>query len=141
VIVSHASFDVAVQLHPVPALTVTIPVVAAAFTRFDEVGEIENVHGAPACVTVKVLPAIVSVPVRDPAPVFAPTLYVTVPLPFPFEPPVTDSQLVFVVAVQMQPALAVTATVPVVADGDVKFADAGKIENEQGVPAWFTVNV
>jgi hypothetical protein len=58
----------------VPAFTVTVPVVAEELARFDEVGEIENVHGAPACVTVKVLPAMVSVPVREAAPVFAPTL-------------------------------------------------------------------
>jgi hypothetical protein len=74
VIVSHESFDVAVQLQPVPALTVTVPVVAAELTRFDDVGEIEKVQGAPACVTVKVVPAMVSVPVRDPDPVLAPTL-------------------------------------------------------------------
>lgn len=48
VIVSHESFEVAVQLHPAPALTVTRPVVADGNARFDEVGEIENVQGAPA---------------------------------------------------------------------------------------------
>jgi hypothetical protein len=80
-----------------------------------------NMHGAAGCVTVKVLPAVVivpvrdvvSVPVRDPDPVFAPTLYVTVPLPVPFAPAVTDSYPVLVVAAHVQPALAVTATVPV----------------------------
>jgi hypothetical protein len=64
-----------------------------------------------------------------------------VPLPVPFDPPVTDSHPVFVVAVHVQPALAVTATVPVVADGEVRSADTGAIENEQGLPAWLTVNV
>jgi len=58
-----------------------------------------------------------------------------VPLPVPFAPPVTDSHPVFVVAVQVQPALAVTVTVPVVATGDVKSADTGEIENEQAAPA------
>ena len=82
-----------------------------------------------------VWPAIVNVPVRGDADVFAPTLYVTVPLPVPFAPAVTDSHAVFVVAVQMQPALAVTVTVPVVATGDVRFADVGEIENEHGAPA------
>jgi hypothetical protein len=45
---------VAVQLQPVPAVTLTAPVVAAADVRFDDVGEIVNPHGAPACVTVNV---------------------------------------------------------------------------------------
>ena len=54
----------AVQLQPVPAVTVTVPVVAAD-VGFNEVGEIVNVQGTPACVTVKVWPAIVIVPVRE----------------------------------------------------------------------------
>jgi hypothetical protein len=58
----------------VPAFTVTVPVVAAADARFDEVGVTVNVHGAPACVTVKVWPPIVIVPVRDVVPVLAATL-------------------------------------------------------------------
>jgi len=86
-------------------------------------------------VTVNVWPAIVSVPVRDNAEVLAPTLYVTVPLPAPLAPAVTDSHPVFVVAVQLQPALAVTVTVPVVATAVVRFADVGEIENEHGAPA------
>ena len=65
---------VAVQLQPVPAVTVTVPVVATDVVRFDEVGEIVNVQGAPACVTVKVWPPIVIVPVREVVPVFAATL-------------------------------------------------------------------
>jgi len=64
----------AVQLHPVAAVTVTVPVVAADVVRFDEVGEIANVHGAPAWVTVKVCPPIVIVPLRDVVPVLAATL-------------------------------------------------------------------
>jgi hypothetical protein len=74
VIVIHGSFATAVQLQPVPELTVTVPVVAAGLARFDEAGAIVNVQGAPAWVTVNVWPAIVSVPVRDAADVFAPTL-------------------------------------------------------------------
>jgi hypothetical protein len=48
VIVSHESLEVAVQLHPALELTLTTPVVAVANVRFDEVGVIENVQGAPA---------------------------------------------------------------------------------------------
>ena len=61
-------------MHPAPAVTSTEPVVAAADGRFDDVGEIVNVHGAPACVTVKVWLPIVIVPVRDVVLVLAATL-------------------------------------------------------------------
>ena len=64
----------AVQLQPVPAVTVTVPVVAADDVRLDDVGEIVNVHWTPGCVMVKVWPAIVIVPVRELVLVFAATL-------------------------------------------------------------------
>ena len=63
----------AVQLQPVPAVTVTVPVVADD-VGFNDVGEIVKVHGTPACVTVKVWPPIVIVPVREVVLVFAATL-------------------------------------------------------------------
>ena len=43
-----------VDLIRVPVVSVTVPVVAEDDVRFEEVGEIANVQGAPACVTVKV---------------------------------------------------------------------------------------
>jgi hypothetical protein len=64
----------AVQLQPAPAVTVTVPVVALDDVRFDDVGEMVNVHATPACVTVKVRPPIVIVPVRELVLVFAATL-------------------------------------------------------------------
>jgi len=73
-IVSQVALLAAVQLQPVPAVTVTVPVVATADVRFDDVGKIVNVQGAPACVMVKVWPAIVIVPVRELVPVLAATL-------------------------------------------------------------------
>jgi len=73
-IVSQASLLVAVQLQPAPAVTVIEPLIAIDDVRFDDVGEIVNVHGAPACVTVKLCPPIVIVPVREVVPVFAATL-------------------------------------------------------------------
>ena len=48
VIVIQASFATAVQSQPVPALTVTVPVAAAELARFDDVGVMVNVQGAPA---------------------------------------------------------------------------------------------
>ena len=64
----------AVQLQPVPAVTVTVPVVAAADVRLDDVGAMVKLQGTPAWVTVKVCPPIVIVPVRDAVLVFAATL-------------------------------------------------------------------
>jgi hypothetical protein len=66
----------------------------------------------PLCVTVKVCPPIVNVPVRLFALVFAATLYVTVPLPVVDAPAVIVSHAAFDVAVQAKSvALAATATV------------------------------
>ena len=70
----HPALLAAVQLQPVPAVTVTVPVAATDVVRLDEVGAIVNVQGAPACVTVKVWPPIVIVPERDVVLVFAATL-------------------------------------------------------------------
>jgi hypothetical protein len=53
-IVSQAALLVAVQLQPVPAVTVTVPVVAAVDVRFEETGEIVNVQDVPGCTTVNV---------------------------------------------------------------------------------------
>ena len=118
---------VAVQLQPVPAVTVTVPVVAVDDVRFDEVGEIVNVQGTPACVTVKVCPAIVRVPVRELVPVLAVTDHVTVPAPVPLAG-VHVSQVVALlelVHVQVEP-LGVTVTVPLPA-ADPGLALAGEI--------------
>lgn len=76
--------------------------------------------------TVKVLPAIVAVPVRWVVPLFAATVTATVPLPEPLLPP-RVSQAAELVAVQAQPLCAVTATLvdsPAAADARV----AGAIE-------------
>ena len=74
VIVIHESLLAAVQLQPVPAVTLTVPVAAADDVRFDEVGEMLKVQGTPACVTVKVWPPMVIVPVREDVVVLAATL-------------------------------------------------------------------
>jgi hypothetical protein len=63
VTVIHDALLAAVQLHPLVVVTVAEPVVAPAATLW-VVGEIAKLHGAAACVTVSVCPAIVSVPVR-----------------------------------------------------------------------------
>jgi hypothetical protein len=71
--VIHETLLVAVHAQPVPAVTVTLPVPPAAVMLCD-VGDALNVHGAPACVTVIVVPATVNVPVRLTVDVFAATL-------------------------------------------------------------------
>jgi hypothetical protein len=69
----HAALLVAVQLQPVVAVTVIVPVLPEAAALAD-VGEIDGAQGAPACVTVNVAPATVSVPVREALDVFAATV-------------------------------------------------------------------
>jgi len=138
--VSHESLDVADQLHPEPALTVTTPVVAVGNAKVDDVGESVIVHGAPGWVTVKVWPPIVMVPVRK-APVLALTLNVTDPLPVPLAPDVMVIQSALDVATQPHPAPAVTVTVPLVAADVVRFTETGEIATVQAAPACVTVNV
>jgi hypothetical protein len=72
-IVSHEALLVAVQLQPVLAVIATVPAPPDEL-KFEVVGEMVNVHGAPACVTVNVCPPIVIVPVREVVPVLAATL-------------------------------------------------------------------
>jgi hypothetical protein len=61
---------VVVQLQPLDAVTVMVPVPPAAVI-LAEVGEIDGAHGAPDCVTVNVSPPMVIEPVRDVLDVFA----------------------------------------------------------------------
>jgi uncharacterized protein YhhL (DUF1145 family) len=111
VTVIHEALLVAVQLQPLPAVTVIVPEPPVAATDCD-VGLIAYVQDAAACVTVKVVPATVSVPARDVVAVFAATLNVTEPLPDPLEPAVTVIQLALLVAVHPHPVPAVTEIVP-----------------------------
>ena len=74
VTVIHAALLVAVQVHPAPAVTLTVPLVATEVDRVEDDGRIVNAQGAPGCVIVNVLPPTVSVPVRDAVDVFAVTL-------------------------------------------------------------------
>ena len=89
--------------------------------------------------TVKVAPAIVSVPVR-PDPVFAATPNETAPLPDPVAPAVTVIHEALLEAVQAQPVAAVTVLLPLPATA-VKDCVAGEIDGEQDAAACVTVNV
>ena len=67
----------------------------------------------PASVTVTAVPATVTVPEREAAPVFAAALIVTVPLPLPLAPLWTVSHGALPAAVHVHPLPAVTLTVVV----------------------------
>jgi hypothetical protein len=135
--VSQAALLVAVQVHPVAAVTAVVADAAAEVSVAD-VGETPKVHAAPVWVTVTGWPATVSVPTRWAVEVLAVALKVTVPLPFPLAPPLMVSQAALLVAVQAQPLAAVTA---VVADPpvEVSVAEVGETPNEQVMPLWVTV--
>src|SRR5579863_9042506 len=77
-----------------------------SFTRTSEVTSTAPHAPAPS-VTVKVWPAIVTVPVRGP-PEFAPALTTTAPLPAADPPEVTVIHAALLLAVHAQPAGAVT---------------------------------
>ena len=98
----------AVQLQPVLPVTDVLAGPAVAGTLI-VVGDKLNVQlPAAAWTTVKVLPAIVTVPVRVVVAAFAATVSVTVPLPEPLAPLATLIQLALLTAVHAQPAAVVT---------------------------------
>jgi len=125
IVIHEMALLVAVQVQPEPAVTLTVPVVAADDVRFDDVGEIVNVHGAAAWVTVNVCPAMLSVPVREVVAVFAPTLYATEPEPLPLAPEVIVIHAALLAAVHVQPVAAVTVTLPVAAADVVRLEEVG----------------
>jgi hypothetical protein len=112
--VSHAADEAAVHAQPAGTVTATLPCVAEADTSVP-VGEMVDVQGTPACVTVKDCPPIESDPLRLAALVLALTAYVSVAAPAPLPPDGTVSHGALLAALQLQPAAVVMPTVPVVA--------------------------
>jgi hypothetical protein len=112
------------------------PLLAADF----DVGEIENVQLTPACVTVNVWPATVSVPTRWEAFVLAAALYVRFPLPLPLPPAVIVSHGALLELVQAHPAGAATLVAPV-PPAPAWACPVGASVNVHGAAVWFTVNV
>jgi hypothetical protein len=90
--------------------------------------------------TVTVLPPTVSVALREDVDVFAVALTVTVPLPDPLAPAVTDSHDAFSDAVHVQPVPAVTVTVPVPPPATI-LSVADDTVMLHATPAWVTVTV
>ena len=101
------------QAHPAVVVTVNEPVPPAAGTDCDT-GEIEYAHGAgaAACVTVKVCPATVIVPVRGVWAELAATVNAMVPLPEPLAVPLMVIQGSLLVAVQAHPPDVATVKEP-----------------------------
>ena len=132
-IVIQAALLVDVQLQPEGAVTVTAPVLLAA-TAFADVGEMVGMHDVPTCVIVKVLPAMVIVPVRDVLLGFAATTKVTVPLPLPVPVPLIVIHGSFETAVQVQPVAAVTLKL-LVTPPAATLAEFGEMDGEHGAAA------
>jgi hypothetical protein len=136
--VNQALLLVVLQAHVLPAVTATATVSPAAGVA-RVVGVIAYVQvGTPACVTLSVWPAMVTVPVRCAVPVFAATTTSTLPLPVLPDPTLNHAALLVVLHAHVLPAVTVTATDSPAA-GDVRLV--GEIPNVQGAPAWVTLNV
>lgn len=103
--------DEAVQAHVESVVTVMVPVAppgGAVTVR----GETEYVHVAPASLTTKLWPAIVSVADRDCVVVLDAAVNPTLPEPLPVAPLVIVTHDAPLVALHVHPAVVVTETVP-----------------------------
>jgi hypothetical protein len=110
VMVTHDALSDAVDAQPAVVERVKLAD-PPAVPNEAEAGDSVKLHEAAACVTVTVLPAIVTVPVRDDVAVLAATDSDTMPLPAPDAPAVTVIQEALLDAVQLQPVVPVTVTV------------------------------
>jgi hypothetical protein len=102
-----------------------------------EAADSENVQPCP-WLTVKVRPAIVSVPERD-GPVVDATVKLTVPFPVPLAPDAIVIHASLLAADQAHPDPAVTPTEPAAPEAGT-FCVSGAIANAQPCP-WTTVTV
>src|SRR4051794_30645245 len=94
---THPALLDAVHAQPALVVTVTVPDPPAAAKDW-LAGEMLKAHPAPACVTVKVLPATVKVPVRGVVAVVAAAVKLTEPLPVPLPPALMVNQDALLVA-------------------------------------------
>lgn len=128
-----------VQAHADWVVTVIVPVPppggAVMLT-----GLAAKVHEATGCVTTKLLPAIDSVPILPTVVELAAAVNATLPEPVPPVPPEIVIHALPLVAVQLQPGVVVTVTVPPPPVAGTAWL-VGEIVNEQGAAPWLTVNV
>jgi len=140
---THERVSVVVQLQPAAVVTLTLPVPAAA-AGVSKVGAAVKVHGggAPACVTVTVWPATVTLAVRGEVDVLAVNEKMVVPLPMPVAPELIEIQETLSDAAQLQPAAVVTLTLPLPATS-AGLSEGGATVKVQGTgaPACVTVTV
>jgi hypothetical protein len=132
----------AVHPHPVIAVTVT-QLLPPRLPNDWLVGLMLWMQPAvPFWFTVKVCPPTVIVALRGVGAVLTSTMYETAPLPDPLEPAVTLSHAALLVAVHVQPAVAVTESTPLAPDTGTD-RDVGEItyEQELGIGAWVTATV
>ena len=128
--VTQPALLVAVHAQPPVVVTSTVPDPPAAAN--DWLGaERLKAQAAPACVTVNVLPATVSVPVRGVVAVDAATVKPTDPLPVPLPPAVRVNQAALLVADHPHPAPAVTPTLPL-PPAAVNDCETGEIAGAHG---------
>lgn len=113
VTVIHALLLTAVHGQPAVTVTVLVPFPPDAVNDW-LVGDVEGVHDVPdaSWLTEKVVPAIVSEPVRLPEELLAATVNATMPLPAPDAPLVTVIHGLLLTAVHGQPVVAVTVLLP-----------------------------
>jgi hypothetical protein len=140
VTVIQDALGVADHAHPACTVTPIVRLVPPVAGTVSEDGETAKVHEPPACVSANAWPAIVSVADRGLVVPFAATLYDTVPFPLSVAPLVIVAHVWLLLADHVQPAGAVTVTVPVVAPAATDAPD-GAIVKVQGMPAYVTVNV
>ena len=96
----------------------------------------------PAWVTLKLLPAIVTVAVRDEVAVFVLTVRLTLPLPDPEAPEATTIHETGLAAVQLHPVPAVTLTLTVSPAATAFLLLGLMAQVHVGLdPLWLTVNV
>ena len=129
-----------VHAHPAGDVTPVEPVPPPAGTE-PLAAESVNVQAMPGCVTLKLCPAIVSVPVRELVLLLAAALNATVPLPVPLAPPVTVSQDVLLLTpVHAHPASDVTPVEPVPPPAGTEPLAAESV-NVQAMPGCVTLKL
>ena len=111
-IVIQLALLAAVQPQPLGAVTATVPLLEPYTTLADDEAIVE-LHGVPACVTVKLAPAIVRVPVRLVVAPLAATVNVVVPGPVPAAPELTVIHAALLTADHTQPVPTLTVLLPV----------------------------
>jgi hypothetical protein len=110
---THATLLIASHSHAVLVVTVALPNPPSEVNQ-PAVDEIDGVQAlGVVCVTVKVVPAIVNVPVRNAVPVFGATVNATLPDPEPVVPAIMVIHDVVVLDSQSHPTPALTRLMPV----------------------------